>query len=386
MRRAFVLAGLLALGAVPAAAQSSQFGVRGLGFPNTPAGARSRAMGDAFGLFDPESGENPAALAYLTELTASFSLLNDRRTVENPAGDASLRSMRFPFFQVASAFRNVPLSVGIGASTYAARDFAVSFRDTVDVRGVPTETLDTLRASGGITDLRGAVVWRIDPRTALGGTVHLFTGVSRTDRSRYFQDSGYVSIHERAEVSASGSGFDLGLIKRLGARVTFAAVARSDGQVEIQRDSIAGSAYRVDLPISLAAGLLWRAGPRLALAAQGRFIGWSSADAALSGAGGTGARDVWQFGVGGEYLRDGERPERWPIRFGVRHAGLPFPLLAGGAPSETAVSAGTGIRFANGMAGVDLSLERVWRGEGDAFHERAWLIGLSASLRPGGRR
>ena len=65
-------------------------------------------------------------------------------------------------------------------------------------------------------------------------------------------------------------------------------------------------------------------------------------------------------------------------------------LLASGCagpprPSETAASLGTGFLFKDGMGGLDASLERVWRSESTDFTEQAWLLSVTASLRPNRR-
>jgi hypothetical protein len=379
---------VLILGALAphaAAAQSSQFGIRGLGYPNSAYSGRARAMGGASALFDPESGVNPASVAYLTEMTASFSLIGDKRVVESPAGTGNVRNMRFPLFSIASPLRQYPISFGLGVSTYLARDFSAAFRDTVDIRGVPTEAIDTLTSVGGINDLHATVVWRVDPRTAVGTALHLYSGVERITRVRYFQDTGYVSIKESSEVSGAGAGFDIGFIKRLSTRLSLAGVLRSDGHLTPRRDSLTATQFSVDLPFSAAFGAQWRPGPRLTLAGQARWQGWGSADADLTAVGGTGANDTWELGLGGELVRHIDRPTRFPLRFGVRHLTLPFPLLAGGHPKETAASIGTGMTFREGMGGLDASFERVWRSEGSAFQERAWLFSLTATLRPNRR-
>jgi len=379
---------VLILGAlipVHAAAQSSQFGIRGLGYPNLPYSSRARAMGGSSGLFDPESGLNPASLAYLTEMTAGFSLINDRRTVESPAGTGNVRNMRFPLFTIAGPLRNRPLGFGISVSTFLARDFSSTFRDTIDIRGVPTETVDTLTSTGGISDLRATLVWRVDPRTAVGGAVHAFSGVERISRVRYFQDTGYVSIQESSEVSADGVGFDIGFIKRLSTRLSLAGVLRSDGHLSPRRDSLTATQFPVDLPVSVAVGAQWRPGLRLLLAGQARWQGWGSSAADLKAVGGTGANNTWELGFGGELIRHLDRPARFPVRFGVRHLTLPFPLLSGGRPSETSAALGTGMTFKEGMGGIDASLERVWRAEGSDFSERSWLFSLTATLRPNRR-
>lgn len=370
---------------VAGAAQSSQFGVRGLGYPNVPYSARARSMAGSSALFDPESALNPASLAYLTEMTASFSVLGDRRNVEVPGDDGDVRSMRFPMLSIVGPLRGRPLTFGVSVSTYLAKDFSAVFRDTLDIRGVPTEAIDTLGSTGGVNDLRFAGVWRVNPRFAIGGGIHAYTGVQRMTRTRNFQDSGYVAVTETAEVSAAGVGFDIGVVKRLSPRLTIAGVLRSDGKLTVRRDSFAATEYPVDLPVSLAFGAQWRPDPRLVLAGQGRWQGWGSADADLRANGGPGARDSWELGMGGEWIRHPTQPSRLPLRFGVRHTTLPFPAATGGDPAETAATLGTGFSFRDGMGALDASLERVWRSEGNGLAEHAWLFTLTASLRPNRR-
>jgi long-subunit fatty acid transport protein len=372
---------------LPAAlgAQSSQFGIRALGYPNQPYSAHSRALGGATAMFDPESALNPAALGYLREMTASFSVMGDRRLVETPAGDGNVRGMRFPLFSITGPLKEKPFAFGVSASTYMARDFAVAYTDTVDIRGVPTGTIDTLASSGGITDIRGAAVWRANPRFALGVSIHGFTGVSRIDRHRYFQDTGYVAIHESSEVSAAGAGFDIGIIRQLARKLTVAAVLRSDGEVRVRRDSLSETTYPVDLPVSAGVGLRYSVMPRLLLAGQALWKGWGSTNQALLDIGGTGSRDTWEAGFGAEFYTNLDRPTRLPIRLGARRASLPFPLETGEMPTETNLALGTGFLFAQDMGGIDLALERVWRKEAHSFEERAWLLTVTASLRPGRR-
>lgn len=383
MRRSLIGLTLATLAfAADLGAQASQFGIRGLGYPGSSYSARARAMGGATALFDAESALNPAALGSLGEMTAAFSLLNDRRAVDGPAGSGNVHGMRFPLFSVAGPLRTRPLAFGISATTYMSRDFGTAFADTVIMRGVPTPVRDTLRADGGLNDLRGAVAWRVDARTIVGGAFHAYTGVTRIDRVSVFEDTGYVSVSEHSEISAAGAGFDLGIIKRLAPRLTVAGVIRSDGAVTVRRDSIASSEYRVDLPISVAAAVQLRTTPRLLLAAQGRWAGWSSADDGISGAGGAGAVNTWELGVGGEYIRNLEKPYRLPLRFGLRHATLPFPLVTGHDPKETVASLGTAFLFAKGQGGADLTLERAWRGDGTDFTEHAWMFSFTATLRP----
>jgi len=72
MRRLILL--LLALAAVPPVlcAQSSQFGVRGLGLPGRQQSARAMGSAGAFAFFDGESSVSPASIGYLGQLEKNF--------------------------------------------------------------------------------------------------------------------------------------------------------------------------------------------------------------------------------------------------------------------------------------------------------------------------
>ena len=89
MRTIFRSIGLaLAAAIVPLVmhAQSSQFGVRGLGMPGYETSVHAMATGGSFSLFDETSATNPASIAVLQGLTASFTILGDYRTLTNAEG------------------------------------------------------------------------------------------------------------------------------------------------------------------------------------------------------------------------------------------------------------------------------------------------------------
>jgi hypothetical protein len=87
-----------------------------------------------------------------------------------------------------------------------------------------------------------------------------------------------------------------------------------------------------------------------------------------------------------EYIPVLEHPNKLPLRVGVRRASMPFPLETGEMPTETSLAFGTGFLFGRGdRGGADVTLERVWRAEGNSFEERAWLLTVTATLRPNGR-
>jgi hypothetical protein len=363
-----------------AQAQSSQFGVRGLGFPGRGVAVRSIATGGAFGLFDAESSQNPAALGSVATPTSSFTVTQGFRNVENPAGEASVRDTRFPQLMIAGPIRQFAAAVGFSFSNYTSRDFTVASSQTLDLRGEPVSVSDTLSSRGGLNDFRIAGSYRLGQRGGIGLGFHIITGSNRLTSTRVFVDSAYLSSRQRAELSYAGVGLSAGLVRQLGPNLGLAAVIRSDGHLNMDLDS--ARVGTVDLPYTFGLGLSWRAGPKLSLAAQSMFRTWSGANSDLLALGGTGARNTVEVATGGEYISDPKRPFRRPIRFGGRYVTLPFPLIQGGEQGhEVAVSAGSGVRFAQQRAGVDLAIEHVWRSEG-VYKENGFIVSVGISVRP----
>ncbi|MBA3495707.1 MAG: hypothetical protein H0T86_01215 [Gemmatimonadales bacterium] len=378
MHRAILL---LVLAGMPAAAsaQSSQFGVRGLGMPGRALSARAFSSGGAFGMFDPESSLNPAALGRLPALTAGFGGLQDFRRVENPAGTATLRETRFPHLSVAGPVRRYPAVVGLSFSNYTSRDFSLASADTVVLRGVLVPVSDTLASRGGLSDLRVAAAYRVQEAWVLGGAFHVITGSNRLRARRSFADTAYQVATQRSEVSFAGVGASLGVVRNFGTAFSVAASVRSDGKVNVDRDS--ARVATIDLPYTFGLGLRWTPRPKLDLASAVMFETWSGANSDLLAQGGTGAENAFEVSLGAEYTPDPRRPARRPIRFGARYGTLPFSLVPGERPREVGVSLGSGIRFAQERAGIDLGLEYVWRSAG-SFSERALLVNVGVTVRP----
>jgi hypothetical protein len=378
VRRALLV---LLLASVPgvAAAQSSQFGVRGLGLPGRSLSTSAFSAGGAFGMFDPASGLNPAALGRLTALTAGLSSLQDFRHVENPAGTESLRETRFPYVSVAGPIRKYPGVVGISFSNYTSRDFTLATADTIILRDVLVPVSDTLSARGGLSDLRFAGAYRVQETWIFGGSFHVITGSNRLRFRRSFADGAYESATQSSELSYAGVGVALGVIRNFGPAFSVAATVRSDGHLNVDRDSARVST--VDLPYTFGLGLRWRPAAKLDLASQLVVKTWSAANSDLLAQGGTGSDNTFEVSLGGEFTPDPRRPTRRPLRFGAHYGTLPFFVVAGEQPHEFGLSLGTGIRFAQERAGIDLGLEHVWRSAG-AHSERAFLLNVGMTVRP----
>jgi hypothetical protein len=377
--RHLVLSSLLTITPALLLAQASQFGVRGLGFPGRALATHAVGSGGAFGLFDSESSQNPAALTGAGSLTSVFTVAQGFRSQENPAGSASTRDTRFPQLMVVGPVRQGTGALGLSYSNYTDRDFTLASTSTVDIRGVPVGIIDTLSSRGGLSDLRLAGAYRIGERWSFGAAFHVISGTNRLESRRSFDDSSFVTSLQGAEISYAGVGVSGGVIRQFGPQFAVAAMVRWDGHLNVDRDSL--RVGTVDLPYSFGMGLRWQPSAKLDLATQAIVRTWSGANSDLLEHGGLGADNTFEIAAGAEYTPDPRRPFRRPLRFGARYALLPFPLTPGDQGHEFGVSGGTGIRFAQQRAGVDLALEHVWRSEG-VYSERAFILTLGVSVRP----
>lgn len=375
-----VLPLLLLAAAGPLAAQSSQFGVRGLGLPLRPLSVRGVATGGSLGMFDAESSLNPASIGLVSVVTANFQTVQNWRRSESPFGSYTARDNRYPGVIVSGPVGGTRLAIAVSMSGYADRNYSLTNSDTLTLRGQQVATYDTLTSHGGLSDLRAAVAWRQSATVQWGLGFHLLTGSNRLDSRRYFSDTLYVGARERSTISYLGFGVSAGGMARLGRRVTLSGMVRFDNSLKVDRDTF--DLGRTDLPVTLGGGLRVQASDRLLLAASGLWKNWSVADADLVRQGGIGAANTTEFNAGLEYLPDPRRPYRRPIRVGFRRAQLPFALERGTAVHETGVSLGTAVRFVNDRAGFDFALERVWRKAGPRFSETATLFTMGISLRP----
>ena len=379
--RALVL-GLLLAGAAPTlAAQSSMFGARGLGLPGRSYSAHAWGLSGANSLFDPESGRNPASIARLLTVTAGFQIVPEWRSVENPAGDESVRLTQFPHFMVAGPLRSTLFGVGLSVSNYTSRDFKFVSKHTETIRGTPVEVTDTLLSRGGLNDIRLAVSYLAGPKLDLGAAFHVLTGVNRMEQTRTFSDTAFLSSEQSAELSYAGVGLSVGAVYRPNARLGLAASIRTDNKASLDRDSTNVDA--IDLPYTFAAGFQLQASSRLLAAGQATVRTWSAANSDLLEQGGLGAKNTLELNAGLEYAGDPRAPWRRPIRVGFHYNQLPFLLTAGGEqPTELGFSIGTGTRFAGQRGGIDIAIEKNWRSAGSDYKESGWLFILGISVRP----
>ena len=379
MRRTILLAAMVAIPTL-AAAQSSQFGIRGLGIPTRPISARAAATGGSFALFEAESGTNPAAITGAQSLQATFNALPNTRTSTNPGGEGSANTVRFPYAAIMNRIKNTNVFISAGVGTFADRDYSVTTSDTVVVDGEPVGYDDKLTSKGGVADIRLAAGYRPSAKWAVGFGFHFITGSSRMELRRNFSDSTFSALSQRSEISYNAIGVSAGSVYRLTPKLLLAGTFRVNGQADVDRDST--NAFKVALPWSVSVGAQYALSRRATFAVLGEFTGWSASNDDLLAVGGVGAEDTWRAAAGAELVTSESAPAKFPLRLGVRAGSLPFLLSPGVQPTEVGVSTGTGLRIAKGRGSLDLSLERVWRSDDADFSETAWILGIAVTVRP----
>ncbi|MEO8479154.1 MAG: hypothetical protein ABI542_05915, partial [Gemmatimonadota bacterium] len=250
---------------------------------------------------------------------------------------------------------------------------------TASPRGIPIAVTDSLGSTGGLSDFRLGLGYKLRGSVYLGVGAHLVTGSNRLFLNRAWADTTYTAIRQSAELSYLGFGMSGGVIVRVSPALTLAGTVRFDGPLDVERDS-AGTGT-IDMPLTLNAGVRFQPSTRWLLAAQAGTRTWSRANLGITELGGVAARNSNEVSAGFEYYQNRRSPEQLPIRIGVRRADLPFLLVQGSQPRETAVSLGTGFRFAKGVGGFDFALERVRRTQGASYFENAWLLSIGVALR-----
>ncbi len=389
-RRAGVLVMFTLALASRAGAQSSEFGVRGLGLPGRSASAHSLGLEGANSFFDAESSDNPASLIGLSIATAAFTSMSSFRTSSDATGSHAARDARFPQIMVGGP---VPhrLAVGVSYSLYTDRDFTVVSDGIATPRDTAVAVHDTLNSRGGIDDIRLGGAWGVNHHLAVGAAFHFLTGSNRLSSRRYWEDTTYLAPQQTAELSYAATGVSLGLMWQPRPGLEVAAVFRHDGTLTIDRDStgagVVGASHSIGtarLPTTLSGALRYTPTRKWSLSAAVVQRNWSVADSGVVAQGASGARNTLDLSAGLEYYRNPARQSKLPVRLGVRHATLPFLLDTGAQPSEWDVSIGTGLRFAADRGGFDLALERVHRSEGSSYTENGWQLTIGISVRAGG--
>jgi hypothetical protein len=239
---------------------------------------------------------------------------------------------------------------------------------------MPVGVTDRFQSEGSIADVRGALALRLTNWLNLGGAVHIITGSTQLTTRRDFTDSTYRRVGEVNQLQFQGLGFSAGVTAIVHPRLGFSVAVRTDGELDVQRDSVpVGS---IDLPRSVTGGLLVLPLPAVRWSTTVTYRTWSDATTGVAGEA-VNAFDTWELGSGLELARSATAV---PLRLGVRYAQLPFsPTLD--RPTEIAVALGSAVTFATNRGTIDFGLERVFR-DGGGAEERAWHLSFGLTIVP----
>jgi len=364
-RRGFGLAlGLLGAAGL-LAGQDSPFGINGLGVPGRPESARSRATGGAFAMFDAFSGLTEVAVTANDRISVNAEGSVSYVTDELDGVSATRRTTRFPLFQISGpAWAGVV--IGGGFSSYLDRSYRVTLTDTITLGGSQQQVTDVLSSDGGVSDLRIVAAKQFKFLT-LGAGFHFLSGSTRLIASRTFTDtSTYQGVSQDDEIAFRGTGISASAMLALGRSLHIAGFVRSDSHLRSELNAV--EVARNDLPTTYGAGVYLHLTPQVVFAGSVIRSNWSvSAD--------SNAFNTTVWAAGGEFGSG-----RHPLRIGVRSGQLPFGPGAT-APKEFAISAGTGVVFAQGRGIIDVALERQRR-TGSGLTETLWTGLFGVTVRP----
>src|SRR5690606_15232252 len=273
MRRLAAIQLLVLAVAAPLAAQSSQFGVRGLGLPGRGLSVSSLGSAGSSALFDGRSSRNPAAPGLMTGTALVFTSTQSWRDSENPGGSGSTREHRFPHLLIGGPLPGVPLALTLSYSRYAVRDYTIVRGGFDSPRDVPIPVTDSIGSTGGINDMRLALAWRPGERIIVGAGLHLLTGSNRIFSVRAWEDTAYLPVRQSAELAYTGVGISAGVVLQPTRDLHIAGTLRYDGSLSVQRDS--ADIGDVDLPFTLSAAARYRPTERLAVSAGISTQNWS---------------------------------------------------------------------------------------------------------------
>jgi hypothetical protein len=375
-RRVAVLVGvLLGVGAASAAAQNSVYGIRGLGFPGRGVNTRGRALGSGLLALDAGSVGNPAAVSSYGSVSVEImGETNLRDYTIDTTRVTGLSDTRFPLAQLGGRIGRSPFAFGISYSQYTERSYDITNSDTILLRGQAIGFDERTTSRGGISDLRGALGYRLGTAFRIGAALHLLTGSAKLTFLREFSDSSYRPYRIESEEKVSGYGVSVGASWAPAARLVLGLALRSDSRAHISVDSV-DEGY-VDLPVSVIGGAQLSATRTVRWSASVAWRSWGSADADILGH----AFDTWEVGTGIEVGGPETGVSKFPLRIGARYATLPFGPTTE-QPHELDLALGLGAAFASNRGLADLAIERVYR-RGAGADETAWQLSWTVSVRP----
>jgi hypothetical protein len=379
MRLALVsalLAGTVMLAHVPALGAQGALSTQGFGYPGGQLSTRALGVGGALGDFDANSPLNPAALAVGVRGSVYVQYDPEFRTVTFPGGNAGATTARFPVLSVTGHLGNA--TIGLSFSNLLDRSWTNTYVETQTVAGQSVQSTVTAQSTGGISDARAAISYKVTERLSVGLGLHVFPGQNRTLLGRSFADSLKIGSFTQADIyTFSGSALSFGIVATPVTHLNLAASARVGGDMKMRigDSTIVGSAT-VPNRWSVSAAYEGFAGSALSVR-YGRER-WSS----MSGLGSAGLviRDAAELAEGLELAGPKVSGVPMAVRLGYRARDLPFALGVDKV-AEQSFSGGVGIPLASGRGAADFTVARAHRTSG-SLAETGWILSIGLSIKP----
>lgn len=379
-RRAAVAVTVLAL---PSASLSAQGSISMLGFGYPMNGLSVRAAGTAGALaeFDLLSPRNPSSLTTLNRFALAISAEPEFRTLTYKSLKESNTIQRIPLVMAAVRLSSRAV-VSFSSSGFLDRNFTTQSTGEALIGNQVVPTRDISDVRGSISDLRGALGWRINSRISLGIGGHVFTGTNRLNLLRQFDDStGFGAVNETSGLQFFGKALSFGGTALLPKGFSAAATYRAGFSLEADNgDSVLTTA---NVPDKLSAGLLYRGLPGAVFSANVDQNKWT--DMQKLGSSLLQTHDATNWSLGAEISTGKVRGTPVLLRAGTGKNTLPFGLNSG-IVSEMRFSAGAAVAITNpgrDQAVLDFSLQRANRKlSGSSAKEGAWMLGIGLQIRP----
>ena len=363
------------LGACALGAQGA-LSMQGFGYPGGQLSTRALGVGGALADFDANSPINPASLAIGVRGVVYVQYDPEFRSVRAGAGRASSTIARFPVLGVTGRFGNA--TFGLSFSSLLDRTWTNVYSDTQTVGGRVVESNITAQSSGGISDARAAVSYRLNERLHVGLGLHVFPGQNRTVLGRDFADSLQIgSFTQASAYNFSGSGASLGVIAIPISHLNLAASARFGGTMTMRlADSAVVGSARVPNRWSLAAAYDGYAGSAISL----RYVHEQWTGLRGLGSAGLAIADATELAGGVEFA--GPKISGLPValRLGVRSRDLPF-AFGTQKVAEQSFAAGVGVPLASGRGAADIAVSRAHRTAG-SLTETGWILSFGFAIKP----
>jgi hypothetical protein len=363
--------------AAPVAAQGT-LSTQGFGYPAGGMSTRALSVGGSVAELDPISTLNPASLTTWGRSGLYGQFGPEVRAVKSTGSQENSTIIRFPLFAGALAATE-QVMIGFSFSNLLDRTWGTQVSGYYHTSATDSVAYtQNFASAGAITDVRGAVGWRLSSTLRLGAAFHFYTGQQTVSINETFADTaGFASFFQATFVNVSGIGGTFGLAYAPAPYIALGLSGTLGGVMRGRRNDSLVTEGRA--PSRAGASLLFAGITGVSIAANAEWTQWSNMEALAP----TGPKpvDAWDYGVGTEIKLPGIAGTEVPLRAGVRWRTLPFQADSQ-TVRETVASFGFGVPVSNNRGRFDFGVLRAWRRANLPVQEDAWTFSIGVLVRP----